>query len=414
MKLRVLLTSLALLVINIQPIYAANPKYGDPCPKPNLVKTYEYITFICLKVNGKLVWTGKQESDSKTRAIDKFRKSSTYKSKLKIPSQIPTDFNNLYQNRKGIHYAAWKGLAKQIESSKPLLGSIEINIGPNTKPYFAPMTKSFEAVASIFGNFEQPNKLLIYQYSYPDINWVINDLKSKISQEDWDIAQKQDGRGKLVETNCQPDPNCIGSEVVSTGNNLAIMLLGIPNTINPFDATAKPKALEGMIEAHEYFHTIQDIPIRGNFTSNNLVPKNIDQKNQPPVWFTEGGAEWVQNAAVNYKNFSKYSDFIQIDCGQDSFCMPLQESDIRKYLSFSNQGSINIPNFDHYLAYNLGALIVEALVSIEGPNSIMKMYDELGKNLGWEIAFKNIYGTEWNIAYPIIAKTISANISEYF
>ena len=81
----------------------------------------------------------------------------------------------------------------------------------------------------------------IVSEAYPDINWVINDLKSKISQEDWDIAQKQDGRGKLVETNCQPDPNCIGSEVVSTGNNLAIMLLGVPNTINPFDATENQK-----------------------------------------------------------------------------------------------------------------------------------------------------------------------------
>ena len=63
MKLRVLLTSLAVLIINIQPIYAANPKYGDPCPKLNQVKTYDYITFLCLKVNGKLVWTGKQYGD---------------------------------------------------------------------------------------------------------------------------------------------------------------------------------------------------------------------------------------------------------------------------------------------------------------------------------------------------------------
>ena len=42
---------------------AANPKYGDPCPKLNQVKTYDYITFLCLKVNGKLVWTGKQYGD---------------------------------------------------------------------------------------------------------------------------------------------------------------------------------------------------------------------------------------------------------------------------------------------------------------------------------------------------------------
>jgi hypothetical protein len=51
---------LALFLSSVSVSSAANPKYGNSCPKLGLTKNYQSITYICLKVKKKLVWTGKQ------------------------------------------------------------------------------------------------------------------------------------------------------------------------------------------------------------------------------------------------------------------------------------------------------------------------------------------------------------------
>jgi hypothetical protein len=40
------------------------------------------------------------------------------------------------------------------------------------------------------------------------------------------------------------------------------------------------------------------------------------------------------------------------------------------------------------------------------------MYEEMGKRLSFEQAFKNVYGVEWSYAVPILAKATYANLKE--
>ena len=66
--------------------------------------------------------------------------------------------------------------------------------------------------------------------------------------------------------------------------------------------------------------------------------------------------------------------------------------------------------YEYWLNYALGSLLIESLVSITNPESIMKIYDELAKRIGFAAAFKNIYGIEWSAAIPILSEAVYLNL----
>jgi hypothetical protein len=57
--------------------------------------------------------------------------------------------------------------------------------------------------------------------------------------------------------------------------------------------------------------------------------------------------------------------------------------------------------------YFLGARIVETLVSLKGPESILSFYKLMGEGKGFEYSFKNVYRVNYQDAVPIIAKTVA-------
>jgi hypothetical protein len=153
-----------------------------------------------------------------------------------------------------------------------------------------------------------------------------------------------------------------------------------------------------MLEAHEYFHSFQRIP---------LLNKPLEQKDYPPVWFVEGSAEWVQNAAINGTNFQKYKNFITADCR--SVCTNLTQADITKILTESTNSFW--PNeYDYFLNYNLGSVIIETLVAITNTESIIAFYDQIAERIGFEAAFKSVYGLAWKEAIPILAEVTFLNL----
>jgi hypothetical protein len=51
------------------------------------------------------------------------------------------------------------------------------------------------------------------------------------------------------------------------------------------------------------------------------------------------------------------------------------------------------------------------LVALKGPDTLIDIYEQMGKRLSFDQAFKNTYGVEWSYALPILAKTIHANLN---
>ena len=71
----------------------------------------------------------------------------------------------------------------------------------------------------------------------------------------------------------------------------------------------------------------------------------------------------------------------------------------------------NWNKFNQDWAYLLGSRITEALVSIKGPESIIDFYTQMSQKIGFQDAFKNVYGINYQEAIPILSKVVAANFA---
>ncbi len=312
-----------------------------------------------------------------------------------LPIPKPTSFDNLYENRAGISQAAWSKASETIKASKAKYGDLEIYTGPNTKPYFDDYPKAVSLVSRAFPNSAEPAKTLIFRYNFKDLDWAEAIVREKLTKEDYEQMQRNE-RNALVSSNCQRETaNCRGAKQQSARPDLSFILQGVENTLDSLHPNTRVQFLSGMLEAHEYFHSLQRMPILGK---SNVWPH---------AWFREGSAEWVQNVVINFDNFDAYQTFIKQDCAD---CKKYSEEFIREFLETSN-GEDQPAKFDRWLNYNLGSLVIEALVALKGQQTLIDLYSEMAKQISFAQAFKNTYGVEWSYAIPILAKTIHANLN---
>lgn len=350
--------------------------------------------FVCVKSGHSLVWS---------KATISKKSTTPSPSPLKTPSLTSNDvfvnatFDNLLENRKSLPFTAWKKTSDLIGKSTSKLGKLDLNTGPNTKPWFNDLPKVLSLVSRAFPNEQEAKDILVIRYNYKDLDWATNLLKSKISSQFYDQLNDNEG-GRLLSSNCDLSGTCRGSKEQTTPDGLAILLIGVPNSKNE-DVI---RYSSGQLEAHEYFHSLQRVPFIG---------KNLQNANYPPRWFVEGSAEWIQNGSVNFDKFSKYQDFIGNDCDSYTTCARLSEKIVSDYLSKSNQGN-GMTNFDQQYAYSLGSKVCELLVSIAGPESLIKIWEEESKGIGWDAAFLKVYGSDWNQVYPVLAKVVNLNIQD--
>lgn len=310
------------------------------------------------------------------------------------PIVLPTSFENLFENQKGISLAAWQKSSEVIKASKNKSGAFEIITGPNTKPNFDDYPIPISLVSRLFSARSEPSKTIVIRYKYVDIDWAEATLRSKLTAEEFTQLNNNEG-GKAIAGRCDvSSKNCRGALQQTTMSGLSLIIQGVPNEEDKNDPTGKLRFNSGMQEAHEYFHSLQRIPIMG-------------AEVLPHAWFREGSAEWVQNMAVNYNDFKTYQEFIEVDCVYS--CTKLTEADIVDFLENSKE-NYTPPKFDQFLNYSLSSRFIEALVALKGPDTLIDIYEQMGKRLTFEQAFKNIFGVEWSYALPILAKTIYSNL----
>jgi hypothetical protein len=387
---------------------SAVAKQGSVCKKAGITSTVNGLKFTCIKSGKKLVW-GKGVSVKKAAP-----KPSTAPTPTPIatptptptttptptptpePIVLPTTFEDLYENRKGISLAAWQKSSEIIKLTKSKAGTLEIFTGPNTTPIFDDYPTPVSLVSRLFPSRGEPTRTIVIRFNYIDIEWAEATLKSKISAEDMTRLNYNEG-GRAIAGRCDANArDCNGAMQQTTTSGLSLIIQGVVNRINMGDPTGSYRFTTGMLEAHEYFHALQRIPI-------------MDKTDVwPHAWFREGSAEWVQNMAVNYNNFANYQDFIRLDCKFG--CRNLSEANIVEFLQKSKE-NFTPPGYDQFLNYSLSSRFIEALVALKGPDTLIDIYEQMGKRLSFDQAFKNTYGVEWSYALPILAKTIHANLN---
>ncbi len=385
-------------------------KQGSVCKKAGITSIVKGLKFTCFKSGKKLVWGKgvpvKKSSPARVASPSATPKPSPTPSPTPVatptptttaePIVLPTSFENLYENRKGISLAAWQKSSEIIKSSKSKSGTLEIFTGPNTKPFFNDYPTPVSLVSRLFPARSEPTRNIVILYNYTDIEWAEELLRSKITPQEFTRLNNNEG-GRAITGRCDSNSrNCVGAMQQTTTSGISLIIQGVPNAQNMGDPTSFYRLSTGMLEAHEYFHALQRIPI---MDKTDLWPH---------AWFREGSAEWVQIMAVNFNDLSNYQEFLTLDCKFG--CRDLSEADIIEFFEKSKE-NFTPAKFDQWLNYNLSSRIIEALVAIKGPDTLIDIYEQMGKRLTFDQAFKNTYGVEWSYALPILTKAVHANLN---
>jgi len=380
-------------------------KQGSSCKKAGTTSTVNGLKYTCIKSGKKLVWSKgvkvslptPPSTPTPTPTASVTPSATPTPTPTAEPIVPPTSFEDLYEKRKGISLAAWQKSSEIIKSSKNKAGTLEIFTGPNTKPNFDDYPTPVGLVSRLFPARGEPARTIVIRYKYVDIEWAETTLRSKISAEDFTQLNNNEGGRTFIGRCEERDKNCRGAMQQTTMSGLSLIIQGVPNSEDPNDPSGKLRFGTGMLEAHEYFHSLQRIAIMGKASV------------WPHAWYREGSANWTQNMSVNYLDYKTYKEFFRLECLNS--CKNLSEADIVEFLEKSKE-NYTPPKFDQFLNYSLSSRFIEALVALKGPDTLIGMYEEMGKKLSFDQAFKNVYGVEWSYAIPILGKTIYANIKE--
>ena len=374
-KALTLAVAIALLgSVSIIPASAA-VKAGALCSKLGSVNTSGGKKFTCVKSGKKLVWySGPDEAKSA------------------VAPKPPTSFANLYQNRNGIAYAAWKSTAESIAAGKSNIVNLNIYLGPTTvAPKYKTPEVALALVSQAFYKYKTPENVHVIQYSIEDVKWAEDKVKSIVDINDYNQLNGQE-QGRLVSSNCGAT-ECFGSKQVSTNSGIAFILQGVPKGSNN-DPMVEARFVLGQLEAHEFTHAMQRATVSGQPT-----------KEWPRVWIVEGSAELAQNLVMSYKSYAEYMKWRKFDSsrlyGKNSkITTALMTSYLDAKYNSDYWGSV-----DSYYAYNLGSRIIEIFVALKGSEIMLDLF-RVSALQGFEPAFQSLFGTTWAEASPIINKTI--------
>lgn len=409
--------SIALLVPNN--LFAATPKSGSKCAKLGVTLIAAAKKFTCVKSGGTFRWNKGVSVAKRKEPIKSEENTVPTPTPMPMPTPtptptpmpnpmpnptpsptptvllLPTSFEDLYERRFGISTLAWEKASQIIKNNSSKIGNLEIITGPNTKPNYENFQQAISLVSRLFPGRSEPPKTLVIRYAYQDLDWAERVTREHLSPADYENLQ-QNEQNRLVSSNCSSTTaDCRNAKQQTASQGLSIILQGTETQNNGSDPLAKLRVSSGMGEAHEYFHSLQRIPILGKSDV------------WPHAWFREGSAEWVQNVVVNHESFSSYKEFLRLDC--EPACTSLTESEIKEFLTKSKENFVPA-NFDSWLNYPLGSLVIESLVALKGPDTLIEMYAQMGERNSFDQAFRNTFGVEWSYAIPILARTIYANL----
>jgi len=67
-------------------------------------------------------------------------------------------------------------------------------------------------------------------------------------------------------------------------------------------------------------------------------------------------------------------------------------------------------NYEKWRVYDLGAMLLEILTAINGPESTMEIWKIASTGVNFEVAFERVYGVQFSKVLPIIAKAIALQL----
>jgi hypothetical protein len=323
---------------------------------------------------------------------------------FEIPSVLPTSWDDVYEKRLGIPYKAWLSVSQNIAANKSKLGKVEMLVGPNTVPNFANLEQIMDLVSRAVPSGKNPVSVRVFAFNFTDAEWA--------NQEFQRLYANETARFKRM----HPDPIweicpkerevCYQQAFVDTNLN-GIIIMGMVDKGSRAQLNLTyaeyARAFRGQVIAHEYLHTIEAI---------HQGDRRYIAMERTPTWFSQGTAVFMEGAAPNHNSFVDFMRFRMVDSAilyNDCpyvFCIKLDAAVIQDYLSLSHQEK-NWDNFPYSMKYMMSARVVEILVALKGPDSMINMFDEIGQGRRFDQAFEKVYGISYESAKPIIARIVA-------
>ena len=372
---RIVAFLLVLALFIATPIVPANAaaKAGAKCNKAGITTVASGKTFTCIKSGKRLVWNKGVAKSTSAEPV------------------APTGFSDLEANFSGVSYSAWKKSREKILASSSTSIPLEILVGENSKlnnknPEFA-----FSQVNKLYAGSTLPKNIVLLAFGFQDRDWAITKMEQIVPSA---------ASAWIKDVACPSADNCIGGgsfHNLSNKTSLIVITTGIdPNNVS--------NTTSGTFEAHEYTHSIQQS------SADALRPGvNLLKSPWPPNWYWEGLANFSQHAAIYSDSFEKYTQFRKQASG-GIFYNPTWNA---KYIEGYFQTNLTKEwdsQYPRWRQYDLGAMLVEILVAIKGPDSVMQVFSQSVNGDGFESAFQKIYGSSFQSVLPIISRTIALQL----
>jgi len=351
-------------------------KAGATCTRAGSTSIVSSKKFTCVKSGKKLVWD---------KGVAVAPKASV------APAVVyptgPTSLDDLVENYKGIAYAAWSKSSAVIKSSNAVAPPIKMITGPNTKLRIENPSTIFDLIARLYPGYGPSNDFNVLSFSYDDRDWAQTQLNT--------LPPKDPTAGGWISfIGCVTRQTCNGGNMFTGDKGPQLLVL----TTEVLGGDQAP----GMLEAHEYTHGVQQNQMR----FPQPWPPN---DTYPPVWLHEGGAHFSQNAAINFQSFDKYLSFRRVSASNIFNDSKITSQWIQEYLG-ANPDLTWYRKYDRWTMFVMGAMFVEALVAIKGPESTMEIWKLAGNGLKFPQAFEKVYGISFEKALPIISKAIALEL----
>ena len=311
------------------------------------------------------------------------------------PPIRPTSFSDLHEKIDGVSYWAWYTSSEKVKKSDAEAIELEILFGPNTPLITHNTELAVQNVSKLYAGAVTPKKVVAIYFSYADRAWGQTTFAKYALRP----------QGNETSNMCKSELTCWGAMAEIDHKGTGILLMSV-NDLSKIDKNQ----MSGPLQAHEFAHTFQGSQFTGTVKEFNSY---CCTKTHLPWWMVEGGANFVEAAAMNadsfegYKNTmaKAYNDYLEQNQTQytkewfQNFLQPASPSEWGK------------PEYQ-WKIYSGGAIVDEIFVALKGPDIPMKLMRDVATGMTWPEAFEKNFGISWNLALPILSEAMTKMIKQ--
>ena len=361
-------------------------KAGAVCAKVGSTSTVAGKKFTCVKSGKKLIWNKGVAVAKPVIVASPTASASPEPVAEKLPA-LPTSFDNLEENFKGIPYATWQKIQTNLALYKSTDLKISFLFGPNT-PERYPNQWTIDAVtlgSRVMGGQKQPAEVKFVQFNKEDVPWARVEAGKYVSPFQLNDSFPDQASDKCAGVDCD-------GAVANIANDIGLVLVGVANPVNRFNI----QKFNGQNDLHEYTHAVQGMVFKGKTQSPPPVLM--------PCWYSEG-----QPQAVSIPTVAKSAeDYVKIRNEWANYRWLLKDYEPETIQAFlQNNMKVPCPSNTYLMVYTLGYIVMDSLVAIGGVDKTFEVLSSRAEGLSFEDSFKKVYGISWDEAAVVLSRVAS-------